>query len=148
MLSVLKRHRTAVFVSFTLLAMIAIQKVQAGSNEISACVSKKTGYLRISKKCSEKEYSLTFNKEGIPGPQGEKGEQGPQGERGANGIGGGGGSSIGPAGPTGPQGPAGNEGTSVTIMGSYPNEAALRSDDPQGAIGSGYIVEDTGHLFV
>ena len=58
-------------------------------NEITACVSDDGGGLYIAKTCNGD--SLTWNKEGPPGPQGPPGPPGPQG----------------PAGPQGPVAPAG-----------------------------------------
>ena len=49
-------------------------------------------------------------------------------------------------GPTGPQGPAGADGTGVTILGSYPSEAALISAHPTGSPGDAYLV--VGDLYV
>lgn len=64
---------------------------------ITGCVQNKTGLLKVitSGTCNpQTETVLTWNAQGVPGPQGEQGPQGPQGEQG----------------PQGPQGPAGVSG--------------------------------------
>jgi hypothetical protein len=89
--------------------------------------------------------------EGRQGPQGERGPEGapgnagfegPQGDPGPTGPTG----ATGPMGPTGPAGPTGTNGTSVTIKGSYPDEATLVANQPSGNIGDGYLVN--GSLYV
>jgi hypothetical protein len=67
-----------------------------------------------------------------PGEQGPPGPEGPQGE-------------TGPIGPQGIQGPAG---TGVSIEGSVPNSAALPMTLTVDDAGTGYIAQDTGHLWV
>ena len=96
----------------------------SNSNEITGCVNKKTGLLRVATKCSSSEKPISWNKvgpQGIPGPQGLIGESGangpqgipgPQGARGEIGIAG----PPGPVGPAGPQGPAGNNTTTTVVQ--------------------------------
>ena len=78
----------------------------SSSNEITGCVNKKTGLLRIATKCTTSEKPISWNKvgpQGIAGPQGAKGELGIAGP-------------PGPVGPTGPQGPAGNNTTTTVVQ--------------------------------
>jgi len=49
-------------------------------------------------------------------------------------------------GPAGPMGPTGAQGTGVTILGSYPTEAALIAGEPTGEPGDAYLV--AGALYV
>ena len=96
----------------------------SSSNEITGCVNKKTGLLRIATKCTTSEKPISWNKvgpQGIPGPQGLIGESGtigpqgipgPQGARGEMGFAG----PPGPVGPAGPQGPAGNNTTTTVVQ--------------------------------
>jgi hypothetical protein len=49
-------------------------------------------------------------------------------------------------GPAGPMGPTGAQGTGVTILGSYPDEAALIAGEPTGEPGDAYLV--AGSLYV
>ena len=79
----------------------------------------------------------------LVGPQGPAGEQGPQGEVGPQGPQG----EKGEKGDPGEQGPAGKDGTSVNIVGSVPTESDLDGIDGE-VKGDGYIVEETGDLFV
>jgi hypothetical protein len=62
----------------------------------------------------------------IVGPEGPQGEQGIQGE----------------------QGPQGDPGTGVNIVGSVPTSADLPTDLGPDDAGSGYMADDTGHLWV
>lgn len=101
---------TALILSFLTLITTNIYLASSDSNEISGCVNKKTGVLRISSKCSSAEKMITWNKvgpqglQGIPGVKGDtglqgmKGDTGPQGEPGLQGV----------KGDTGPQGQSGN----------------------------------------
>jgi hypothetical protein len=96
----------------------------SSSNEITGCVNKKTGLLRIATKCTTSEKPISWNKigpQGIAGPQGLMGESGavgpqgipgPQGAKGEMGIAG----PPGPVGPAGPQGPAGNNTTTTVVQ--------------------------------
>ncbi len=83
---------------------------------------------------------------GAAGAQGPAGPQGPAGADGAPGANGADGA-PGAQGPQGPQGPAGPQGQGLTIVGSLPDAASL----PQpysGNTGDGYIVQNTGHLWI
>lgn len=92
----------------------------SNSNEISGCVNKKTGFLRISAKCTSAEKVIIWNKtgpqglqgeqglQGIPGEKGVKGDTGEQGLKGDIGL-------TGPQGPQGPQGAAGSTGTTTVV---------------------------------
>jgi hypothetical protein len=93
----------------------------SSSNEITGCVNKKTGLLRIATKCTTSEKPISWNKvgpQGIPGVQGEAGTVGPQGIPGLQGAKGelGIAGPPGPVGPTGPQGPAGNNTTTTVVQ--------------------------------
>jgi hypothetical protein len=83
--------------SFLTLVSTNIYFASSNSNEITGCVNKKTGILRISSKCTSSERLISWNK---IGPQGVKGDTGVQGETGA----------IGPKGDLGPQGEIGATG--------------------------------------
>ena len=100
---------------YLLVGLVGMLVVAAGvavaqettSGVIEACVSQATGRVRVigeGEVCRANEYPLSWNIEGLQGPQGEPGEQGPpgiQGEPGPQGP-------AGPQGPVGPQGPAGD----------------------------------------
>lgn len=122
----------------------------SSSTEISGCVNKKTGILRIANKCSSSEKSITWNKEGSQGIQGEmgiKGDVGAQGIQGSSGLQG----VQGPGG-TGPQGAAGYfqvydaVGTNLgpLVMGDvYGNWTVLRNGIPIPYSPTfGYVADD------
>jgi hypothetical protein len=104
--------------AFLTLISTNIYFASSNSNEITGCVNKKTGLLRIATKCTSSERPISWNKvgpQGISGPQGLMGEAGPigpQGARGEIGIAG----PPGPVGPVGPQGPAGNNTTTTVVQ--------------------------------
>lgn len=54
----------------------------ASADQVSACVNKKTGVMRVATACKKRENILIFNTQGVAGPQGIAGPQGPQGEQG------------------------------------------------------------------
>lgn len=57
----------------------SVVRAQDSGDEISACVNRWTGDLRISNRCASTEYSLTWSQagaSGIPGPQGPPGISG------------------------------------------------------------------------
>lgn len=81
---------------------------------------------------------------GPQGPQGAVGATGSQGQPGSTGAQG----LAGTNGATGATGPAGQDGTSVTIMGSVANAAALPTGLAPSNAGQGYLTEDNGHLHV
>ena len=112
---------SALALAFLTLISTNIYFASSNSNEITGCVNKKTGLLRIAAKCSSSERPISWNKigpQGIAGPQGEAGTvgpqgiPGPQGAKGEMGIAG----PPGPVGQTGPQGPAGNNTTVVQTV--------------------------------
>ena len=104
--------------AFLTLISTNIYFASSNSNEITGCVNKKTGLLRVASKCTSSERPISWNKvgpQGISGPQGLMGEAGPigpQGARGEMGIAG----PPGPVGPVGPQGPAGNNTTTTVVQ--------------------------------
>ena len=69
--------------SFLTLISTNIYFASSNSNEITGCVNKKTGILRISSKCTSAERLISWNR---IGPQGAKGDAGIQGETGAIGA--------------------------------------------------------------
>lgn len=104
--------------AFLTLISTNIYFASSNSNEITGCVNKKTGLLRIATKCTSSERPISWNKvgpQGISGPQGLMGEAGPIGPQGARGemgfVG-----PPGPVGPAGPQGPAGNNTTTTVVQ--------------------------------
>jgi hypothetical protein len=110
----------ALAVSCITLISSNIYFASSNSNEISGCVNKKTGVLRISTKCTSAEKVITWNKTGPQGLQGEQGLQGIPGEKGAKGDTGEQGLKgdiglTGPQGPQGPQGAAGSTGTTTVV---------------------------------
>ena len=78
--------------------------------------------------------------------------QGPTGSTGATGATGAASTVAGPTGPAGATGPtgatgtAGADGTSVNILGTYANLAALQAAHPSGSIGDAYLI--AGELYV
>jgi hypothetical protein len=88
-------------------------------------------------------YTGSIGAIGYSGSRGYDGSQGARGYCGSNGY-------WGSIGATGYTGSRGNAGTSVVILGSVATAAALPGypSSYTGAIGDGYIVTSTGHLFV
>ncbi len=84
-----------------------------------------------------------FGVQGTQGPQGLQGIQGVQGPRGQQGT-------QGLQGVQGPQGVQGGAGTSVRILGNVATESALPGypTSYNGTVGDGYIVNNTGFLWV
>ena len=94
---------SALVLAFFALLSSNIYFAASDSNDISGCVNKKTGVLRVSSKCTSAERQITWNKVGPPGIQGIQGlpgEPGAKGEKGDSGA----------AGPQGLQGPKGDQG--------------------------------------
>ena len=100
---------TALALSFITLISTNIYFASSSSNEISGCVNKKTGLLRIAVKCNTSEKLISWNKFGPQGEQGLKGETGTAGIQGEVGLPGERGP-IGIQGPQGIQGPKGDTG--------------------------------------
>jgi hypothetical protein len=88
---------TAIIFSFLALITSNLYFAASDSNEITGCVNKKSGLLRIAMKCSSGEKIITWNKSGPQGQPGLQGVQGPKGDNGAEGL-------QGPSGPPGQQG--------------------------------------------
>ena len=117
-------------------ALLCTSMALGGSNATSSnkvirgCVNKKTGVVRVAKKCHKGERRIVWNSRGVKGPagsaglQGDKGDKGEPGQNGLNGTPGAPGpkgdtgaagaqGDPGPAGPvgaTGAQGPKGDKG--------------------------------------
>lgn len=125
---------------------IAWATIPAGDGTISACY-RSDGALRVidaedGETCRNSETLLTWNEEGVPGPegpqgpqgdigpQGETGPEGPQGEPGPQGVPGPQGD-IGPQGDTGPEGPQGEPGP----QGDTGPEGQQGATGPQGEPG-------------
>ena len=70
-----------------LLAALSGLAIPAGSSSpvIRACANKKTGVLRLAKKCRRSERSVSWNQTGPKGPRGLAGPAGPAGATGAPG---------------------------------------------------------------
>jgi hypothetical protein len=71
------------------LMLLSLVASHASATELSACVHKKTGALRITGLCKKNELSMTLNSIGpigVQGAQGVKGDQGPPGPRGLSGA--------------------------------------------------------------
>ncbi len=104
MITVKIDKKVAVFISLLLLLVFGAGITLAQSDGlINACVHSEKGLVRIvpaAEACRPHETRLTWNQQGIPGPQGEVG---PQGEPGPPGP-------VGEAGPAGPQGEQGMPG--------------------------------------
>jgi hypothetical protein len=77
--------------------------MQSSQATIHACKSKKTGILRVAKRCKRGEAALTWNRRGPRGATGAGGAQGATGATGATGAKG----DTGATGATGPAGPPG-----------------------------------------
>ena len=110
----------ALFLSGLLLVSGNLIFAASQSSQISGCVNKKTGALRVASKCTSLEKPISWNiqgpqgdvgPQGLAGPQGEKGDTGStglQGEKGDPGLKGDTGAK-GEKGDVGPQGPAGTQ---------------------------------------
>ncbi|NRQ34033.1 collagen-like protein [Nonomuraea sp. NN258] len=95
----------------SLLAIGGVATASSASNEVHACVHKKTRYTRIvnpGTKCRKTEERIVIGgSTGVTaGVQGPKGDTGPQGKQGPQGVQG----PKGDTGATGPQGPQGKQG--------------------------------------
>jgi hypothetical protein len=134
---------SALVLSFITLISTNIYFASSSSNEISGCVNKKTGALRISTKCATAERVITWSKtgpqgiqglqglQGVPGEKGSKGDTGEQGPKGDIGL-------TGPQGPQGPQGAAGSTGTTTVVNTNVTKNAY----DATGALIGEYLAID------
>lgn len=77
----------------------------AGSKPITACAAKRSGDLRLAKRCRTGERRVAWARTGPAGPAGAPGVAGPTGSTG----------SKGPVGPTGPAGPTGERGPAEAV---------------------------------
>jgi hypothetical protein len=99
-----------VAVAAAVLLGVTASIADAQTSIIRACVTSKTGSVRIvsaTDTCKQGEVLLTWNQQGPTGSQGPEGPAGPAGATGATGPQG----SAGPQGATGPQGPVGATGS-------------------------------------
>ncbi len=128
----------ALFLSGLLLVSGNLIFAASQSSQISGCVNKKTGALRVASKCTSLEKPISWN---IQGPQGDVGPQGlagPQGEKGD-------------AGDTGPQGEKGDTGS--TGLQGEKGDAGVKGDTgakgekgdvgPQGPAGTQVVSTQT-----
>lgn len=86
---------------------------------IRACVTKKTGVVRIANKCRKSERRLAWNQAGIAGPAGARGLRGVPGPKGRRGV----------PGDTGPQGPKGDKGDKGTIGAHVKHGQSITTND-------------------
>lgn len=93
----------------------------ASAVDISGCVNKRTGILRVSKVCKKTEYSIVWSQDGA-------------GAKGA----------TGPAGPTGPTGPIGLTGATGATGATGPAGATSVARGDTGATGAKGATGDTG----
>ncbi len=90
-------------------ALMAAPSAAPAADVLYACIGKTAGLMRLVEagaSCRSGETLVSWNVQGVPGPQGAQGPQGVQGPAGLNGAPGLDGA-PGPAGPAGPRGPAG-----------------------------------------
>jgi hypothetical protein len=64
---------------------LAVAASSTNTSVIRACANKKTGALRLAKKCHHGEHSVSWSQTGPQGPPGASGETGPQGDQGDQG---------------------------------------------------------------
>jgi hypothetical protein len=112
-------------------ALVPLTSADAGKGYITS----DTGHLWLWSGSLYYDAGVIVGPVGPSGPQGTQGVPGPVGAPGPQGA----------DGQTGPQGPAG---TSVTIQGNVATEADLPTGLVPADAGKGWIVEDTGHLWV
>jgi hypothetical protein len=116
------------------LASVAAAADAPVPSAVNACVHKTTGQVRVvanTNQCSAQvETALTWNQQGVPGPQGTIGPAGPVGPAGATGD-------PGPAGVQGPAGPAGGAGAQGPAgpAGSAGPQGPVGAQGPQGPSG-------------
>lgn len=104
----------------------------SGGTSIRACSAKRTGGLRIARKCKKSERAVSWNvrgPQGLPGAAGVRGPQGLPGATGAQGPGGAPGPKgdtglTGPIGPIGPIGPVGPTAAFTATDGGTPPSSA------------------------
>ncbi|HME03002.1 MAG TPA: hypothetical protein VKG38_08220, partial [Solirubrobacteraceae bacterium] len=86
MSSLLPSPAMAVAVAALLVACGGLAVAASPSSPVvRACANKKTGVLRLASKCRKGERAVSWNKEGLPGPQGLTGATGTTGATGAKG---------------------------------------------------------------
>jgi hypothetical protein len=151
----LTRSRATVVASAAVLVLVAGTAIASNSARgpsgasqvITACVSVKTGVVRIpsaARPCvtegarSIRERVMTWNQQGVPGTDGEDGAAGATGATGATGAAGADGQ-TGVSGPTGPSGAPGSDGSPGSAGPSGPSGApgSTGPSGPPGPAGSG-----------
>lgn len=126
--------RAAVGVAVTSVMLLAAPQASRAST-ISMCLNKKGIIEKVNKACTAKQTLISWDSNGVVGPQGPSGPQGPTGPAGAQGVSG----SQGPQGPAGPTGPVGNAGAAGP-QGPTGPAGAIGPTGPQGPVG------DTGPM--
>lgn len=108
-------------------AMFAYAPALAHASTINICINRRGRIKRINGTCRPPWVSLTWDTDGVPGPQGPPGPRGPRGPQGAQGA-------IGPQGPQGDAGPAGPTG-SAGAQGQTGPTGPTGATGPQGLAG-------------
>jgi hypothetical protein len=65
---------------------LAAGAAAAEATTYHGCVNKKSGVLRVGKKCKKGEKKISFNNQGVPGASGKNGTNGTNGKNGTNGT--------------------------------------------------------------
>ena len=131
--------RTVAGLVFAVMAWPALAAAASGTTSatITGCVNMRTGVLSIltgNEGCPRHTVTLTWNREGAPGPQGPSGPPGMPGP-------------AGPQGPAGPPGPAGIGVIEYVFGGMVPNTSVARAICPTGMRvtgGGGFSVNGSG----
>jgi hypothetical protein len=112
---------------------------------IRACANKKSGALRVAKRCRRNERRISWDQLGPQGPRGHTGQRGTTGARGATGASG----ATGQPGTGGPQGPAGPGAKSFSVtMPAESGEATLATDGASGVVVKGLCASTSANLIL
>lgn len=121
--------RAAVGVAVTSVMLLAAPQASRAST-ISMCLNKKGIIEKVNKACTAKQTLISWDSNGVVGPQGPAGPQGSTGPAGPQGVAG----PQGPQGPAGPTGPVGNAGAAGP-QGPTGPAGAIGPTGPQGPVG-------------
>ncbi len=117
----------------------AAMATAAGEDEtVRGCRNLRHGLVRIvldGRPCKRNEASISWNKQGPPGPAGEAGPSGAAGPQGSTGP-------AGPAGPAGPPGPKGEPGTALATVDGFAGTACTTFDGEPGRVEVGATATD------